>query len=73
MLRLKKDGKVIARFRSWTDMTRFIIKKYRLKNFAGFKSMKTRGSIVDLELQLAEHDGDKAKQSRKKTRKKRLR
>jgi len=73
MLRLKKDGKVIARFRSWTDMTRFIIKKYRLKNFAGFKSMKTRGSIVDLELQLAEPERAKARPRRKKTGKKRLR
>jgi len=71
MLRLKKDGKVIARFRSWTDMTRFIIKKYRLKNFAGFKSMKTKGNTVDLELQLAKSESCKAKFSHQKARKRR--
>ena len=66
MLRLRKNGKVIGRFRSRTDMMGFIIKKHKLKNFEGFKSMKTKVGVVDLELRLAKTENGKAKPGHQK-------
>jgi len=69
MLRLKKGGKVIGRFRSWTDVMRFIIKRYKLKNFEGFTSIRTKVGVVDLELRLGKSQKGKAKFRHRKARK----
>lgn len=50
-------------------MTRFIIKKYKLKNFEGFKSMKTKVGVVDLELHLTKSESGKAKPKHQKAQK----